>query len=322
VGELASGVGGYTRLTLTGPPGVSLSAPNVTSNNLAVTGGNAITLANPAVPGAPGCAGTAGCGSVRANGTVTSLAFNVDLINLLVGSPVIDAWYLAVSVDEDFSNAPVSYGNASHVLSDVSLGASATADDPDVTTTAAGRNPADVNNANPVFPPLTPASGGSTYTVNVPVTGGASASTLAGWIDLNNNGTFDAGERATVAVPAGARTAALAWTVPTGANLVAAATNARLRIGYDATQVGAPTGMADSGEVEDYPITIAAASPTTPAAGAEASPSAMPVAEGQTQPLPVTGTHTGALAGIAAALILLGTAAGILGRRRRSTPHH
>jgi GEVED domain len=324
VGELANGVGGYTRLTLTGPAGgpagVSLRAPIATGNNLAVTGGNTVTLANPAVPGSPGCTGTAGCGSVRANGTVTSLAFGVDLVNLLVGAPVVDSWYLAVSVDEDFSNAPVSYGNASHVLSDVFLGASATADDPDVITTAAGRDTADVNDANPMFPPLTPASGGSTYTIHVPVTGGGSASTLAGWIDFNNDGTYDAAERATVAVPAHASTAALTWTVPGGANLVAAATNARLRIGYDATQMDSPTGMADSGEVEDYPLTIAAASPTTPAANA--SPAALPVTEGQTPPLPVTGTNTWTLAGIAAALILLGSTVSLLSRRRGSTPHN
>lgn len=86
----------------------------------------------------------------------------------------------------------------------------------------------------------------------------ATPATLAGWIDFNNNGTFDAGERAQVTVPANTNTATpftLNWSglAPIAANFSGLA---RFRIATTATQVANPTGAASDGEVEDYVVPI------------------------------------------------------------------
>ncbi|HEU4663685.1 MAG TPA: GEVED domain-containing protein, partial [Dokdonella sp.] len=84
----------------------------------------------------------------------------------------------------------------------------------------------------------------------------ATAATLAGWVDFDNNGTFDAGERAQVAVPANTMTATtftLNWSglAPIASGFSAPA---RLRIATTAAQVAGPTGAAGDGEVEDYVV--------------------------------------------------------------------
>jgi uncharacterized repeat protein (TIGR01451 family)/fimbrial isopeptide formation D2 family protein len=86
----------------------------------------------------------------------------------------------------------------------------------------------------------------------------ATPATIAGWIDFNKNGTFDAGERAQVTVPANTNTATpftLSWSgipaIPAGFSSLA-----RFRIASDATQVANPTGAASDGEVEDYAVPI------------------------------------------------------------------
>jgi uncharacterized repeat protein (TIGR01451 family) len=86
----------------------------------------------------------------------------------------------------------------------------------------------------------------------------ATPATIAGWIDFNNNGTFDAGERAQVTVPANANTATpftLNWSgipaIPAGFSSLA-----RFRIATTAAQVANPIGAASDGEVEDYVVPI------------------------------------------------------------------
>jgi uncharacterized repeat protein (TIGR01451 family) len=86
----------------------------------------------------------------------------------------------------------------------------------------------------------------------------ASPATLAGWIDFNANGTFDAGERAEVTVPANTTAAApftLTWSglpaVPGGTS-----TFARFRVATNAAEVVSPLGAANDGEVEDYMVTV------------------------------------------------------------------
>ncbi|PZQ43459.1 MAG: hypothetical protein DI570_29160, partial [Phenylobacterium zucineum] len=82
---------------------------------------------------------------------------------------------------------------------------------------------------------------------------------IAGWIDWNANGVFDAGEASTTTplCPAGGGTVNLSFSVPssvlpTGGTL---STFLRLRIASTAGDL-TPTGVAASGEVEDYPITL------------------------------------------------------------------
>lgn len=80
---------------------------------------------------------------------------------------------------------------------------------------------------------------------------------LYGWIDFNGNGAFEVSERAAITVPAGSLNTVVNLdfgTVP--ANGVTA-TFGRFRLSTD-TAAGSPTGAADDGEVEDYPVTIGA----------------------------------------------------------------
>ncbi|HEY4529147.1 MAG TPA: CshA/CshB family fibrillar adhesin-related protein [Luteimonas sp.] len=76
--------------------------------------------------------------------------------------------------------------------------------------------------------------------------------TVAGWIDFDMNGSFDADERA--AAPCVGGSAQLVWDSP-GA-LVPGRTFVRLRYALLASDVALPTGVAASGEVEDHAIAI------------------------------------------------------------------
>jgi GEVED domain len=97
-------------------------------------------------------------------------------------------------------------------------------------------------------------SGSTSYKIkDIAVHNGlTSAANLTGWIDFNNNGTFDATEASTVIVPAGSSTpVTLNWAAIT--TPVAGTTSyARFRITTDAG-IGA-TGLATNGEVEDYRV--------------------------------------------------------------------
>ncbi|MGW4895298.1 Ig-like domain-containing protein [Kitasatospora sp. NPDC004240] len=95
----------------------------------------------------------------------------------------------------------------------------------------------------------------------MPVAVGGSPATLAGWIDFDHNGRFDATERVQSEVPAGTDHAVLEWTVP--ADAASGETWARLRIGRDAAQLVSSGGFADSGQVADQRIglTVGAARP-------------------------------------------------------------
>lgn len=82
--------------------------------------------------------------------------------------------------------------------------------------------------------------------------------TLAGWVDLDNSGTFEPGELATVPVPANSGTAAYPLSFPGGATATGDAF-ARFRLFSGTTdQIGEilPTGPAASGEVEDYLVQL------------------------------------------------------------------
>lgn len=76
--------------------------------------------------------------------------------------------------------------------------------------------------------------------------------TVAGWIDFDMNGSFDADERAAAQCSGGS--AQLVWNSP-GA-LVPGRTFVRLRYALLASDVASPTGVADNGEVEDHAIEI------------------------------------------------------------------
>ncbi|RMX05946.1 DUF11 domain-containing protein [Corticibacter populi] len=75
---------------------------------------------------------------------------------------------------------------------------------------------------------------------------------VAGWIDFDRNGTFDADERAQAACTGGA--AALQWTLPN--DVQPGDSFVRLRYATDVDQIQSPIGVADDGEVEDHQISV------------------------------------------------------------------
>ena len=101
---------------------------------------------------------------------------------------------------------------------------------------------------------------GQSTTVNVSATNStATGATLAGWIDLNNNGTFETDERQTIALPASSGTATYSLTFPTPT--APGSTYARFRLFPGASADPLPTGAATAGEVEDYPVTFVPGAP-------------------------------------------------------------
>ncbi len=77
---------------------------------------------------------------------------------------------------------------------------------------------------------------------------------VAGWIDFDRSGTFDADERAQANCSGG--NAALSWTVNLDLQLGTSYVRLRYVTTANAAQILLPTGRADSGEVEDRVIQI------------------------------------------------------------------
>ncbi|MGL4174285.1 MAG: DUF7507 domain-containing protein [Actinomycetota bacterium] len=222
----------------------------------------------------------AGCGSMPLAGTYTSVTFTMDIVVAANGTGTApsggqgDAFVLGITVPEDFADAPASYNGSpsaapSHVIGNLQLGAAIdenNAANANFTTTAdtvaagadatAGGDGADEDGWPGSASQLTTALIGSAYNVTVPISGATAAGRVCGWIDFNRGGTFDnTAERSCASFAAGATSVPLSWTVPTGATS-AGATYLRLRASYNTTQAESPTGRADSGEVEDYSISI------------------------------------------------------------------
>jgi CshA-type fibril repeat protein len=254
-------------------PGVTLTKLS-TGNNLRVTG-TTITAADHDTAGActsrlngpntlPSRA-TAACGSVRIDGTVTSVRFAVTAV--FTKNPSVpaynspnsgDAFSLVASVGEDFGDAPSSYdGNdaARAVLSDLRLGAAVSEDNASTANATSSPNAdpgADRDRADDGVA-LTPlVSVAETYSAEVAIGGASEPGAVCGWIDLDRSGGFDESERACAPVVPGQAVAVLTWRIPDG--LSPGSTYARFRIGYAGELE--PSGAADAGEVEDHPFTI------------------------------------------------------------------
>ena len=134
-------------------------------------------------------------------------------------------------------------------------------------TTPAGNVAASVDDAGGVTPDdeaafaTLPAIDGTAtaYSLTVPL--GATAALggqVCGWIDFDRGGSFgnDTAEEACATFAAGTTSAVLNWTLPAGNAYVAGNSYARLRVGRDAASAGVPSGLANIGEVEDYPIVL------------------------------------------------------------------
>jgi uncharacterized repeat protein (TIGR01451 family) len=276
---------GIFALASSSPSGATLGAPAAGATNLKVTGSvidlvnyNASTQCDTVADTTPNAAAVSGCGSIPITGTVSSLTFNLSYasvtVNGGVGARAGDAVGVDFTVGQDFSDAPASYnagGQApAHVVGDLKLGPTIDAEQATTanpTTSSFATSGAAVNTAgdNAVgadedaistpWPTLTTAMIGTNYPLTVPISGASKAGQVCGWIDFDHSGTFNTTapvERACANFAAGATSVVLNWTVP--AQTSAGFTYARLRAAYG-TVVGA-TGLEDSGEVEDYALTI------------------------------------------------------------------
>jgi len=102
--------------------------------------------------------------------------------------------------------------------------------------------------------PMSVTTGSAPSTVVTVTNTTATPATLAGWVDLDKSGTFDANERATATVPPGTNggTVTLTWS---GVVTTSQATYARFRLFPGTVTNPLPTGAATAGEVEDYIVT-------------------------------------------------------------------
>jgi uncharacterized repeat protein (TIGR01451 family)/fimbrial isopeptide formation D2 family protein len=165
---------------------------------------------------------------------------------------------------DDYGDAPDTYGTTDaadgphhHVTSALRLGADSEFDaDGQPTAGADGDDTNRNDDEDGVSAPIIQTSGRPTPVTVSAANNLAIEATLAGWIDLNDNGTFDAGERQTVPVPASSGTAdyTLSFPAPTALGR----TYARLRLLPGSPADPRPTGPATAGEVEDYPVTTRA----------------------------------------------------------------
>nr|WP_298130057.1 CshA/CshB family fibrillar adhesin-related protein [uncultured Pseudoxanthomonas sp.] len=184
----------------------------------------------------------------------------------------------------DFGDAPASYGVASHLPQSTWGGGTLAAGNTDIfasgftlatsaqpvgarlgatvdtepasqfSSDARGddQNASDDEDGVAVVPELRAGTASTAYSVVVACVGTAPT---AGWIDFDQNGTFDADERsATTACAAGAAT--LSWTVPN--DIVAGPSFLRVRTALAAADIAVATGFAATGEVEDHPFPIRA----------------------------------------------------------------
>lgn len=160
-------------------------------------------------------------------------------------------------VQKDYSDAPATYGDATHrLVTGIQLGSLIDIETASQASAAAtGDDTSGVDDEDGVssLPPL--AIGSSSYTIpaaNIAATG---TGKIHAWIDFNRNGTFQSTEYATVNVAGGVLSGNLVFTgLPA---MTVGSTVARFRFTSDAAITSAtPSGVATDGEVEDYQLQI------------------------------------------------------------------
>ncbi len=185
----------------------------------------------------------------------------LSVCRLLICSAIAFGSHSAMAVDT--GDAPASYGQATHTvvpgspyLGDVEpddnqpvAGESALGDDSDGLDDEGGVF---------AFPVLV--QNGKSYDTNVFATNNTGAdATLAGWVDFDGNGQFDADEFSTAVVPAGTDNAKfkLLWPDLSDISTEFAGTSyARFRITSGPLSAGDAQGPAIDGEIEDYSLDI------------------------------------------------------------------
>lgn len=167
-----------------------------------------------------------------------------------------NASFLLESDNADVGDAPISYGNPTHTLAGIRLGASVDADASLLNNATATGD--DTNNTDDedgvTLVPLMPIGQATVVPVNIQNAGGF----LSAWFDWNADGDFnDAGEQMVTAQAVAVGTLNLSVTVPPGA--VVGPTFARFRVCTNNTALdtcNAPVGTVQSGEVEDYQFQV------------------------------------------------------------------
>lgn len=167
-----------------------------------------------------------------------------------------NASFLLESDNADVGDAPISYGNPTHTLSGIRMGATVDADASLLNSaTATGddtNNTDDEDGVNLV--PLMPI--GQTTVVPVSIQNGSGF--LSAWFDWNADGDFnDAGEQMVTAQAVAPGTVNLNIAVPVGA--VIGPTFARFRVCTSNAALdncNTPVGTVQSGEVEDYQFQV------------------------------------------------------------------
>lgn len=167
----------------------------------------------------------------------------------------------------DFGDAPASYGSAIHRVpaqtpATTFLGTLPPDNEAGTLDTAAGgvnglgddQTGVDDEDAVSSLNPLN--TTGTTYAFPVSCTAGAFVSA---WVDFNGNSIFDSTERSNNAPQTCTGSSmTLAWTGLSGS--VAGVSYARIRVADSASDVALPTGLSNSGEVEDHVLNIVTSS--------------------------------------------------------------
>ena len=163
---------------------------------------------------------------------------------------------------EDYGDAPVSYGTVRaddgprHVVTpDLTLGTQSKREgDAFATSGATGDDINGTDDEDAIAQPIVLDPGNPT-TVQVAVTNDtAEVATLAGWMDVDDDGQFETSERVVVTVPANSGTANHELNFPAGSPT--SATFARFRLFPGTVADPSPLGAAPGGEVEDHMVTL------------------------------------------------------------------
>lgn len=213
--------------------------------------------------------GTAAAGSATGDGNLT-ISFDTPVDQIVIfydNDPAVvpNPGQQGISIHDitycprgrDYSDAPAAYGAPSHLItSGFRLGSV----DPDRETSAqptAGADGDDTTGSDDedsvTFPALTQ---GDSTSLNVPVSG--SGGYLQAWIDWDGDNTFEAGEQI-----ASNLTGTGSITVPISVPLSATTSQTYARLRWSSQSGLAATGDAPDGEVEDFPLTISAATALT-----------------------------------------------------------
>ncbi len=250
-GKLVMGANSSTEGFLTPAGHVALATLSVTNagGNYDDPNGNIINEPNGFTGGAyfrTGGATPASLYTLQMAGAAATLTFGAT-----------NASFLLESDNADVGDAPISYGNPTHTISGIRMGAGVDADNNLLNSGAATGD--DTNGTDDedgvTLSPLLPIG----ETTIVPVSIQNAAGFLNVWFDWNADGDFlDAGEQVITNQAVAVGTVNLNIVVPVGA--VLGPTFARFRVCTNnaaTDNCSTPSGTVQSGEVEDYQFTVA-----------------------------------------------------------------